>query len=126
MFEHIDIPMIYEENLIEFRLMNSDAILKYHTNDKIVEISFKSVYKFDFCDFEYMFDTVWEFGFCKYLDSPELYSLIEKLMLSNKDMNRAFGRDADKLVHYRIVIDDVGMYNIICKDVIICSLSRLQ
>lgn len=123
MFEHIDIPMIYEEDIIEFNLKINDAIFKYYTNGKIIEIQFELVYKFDFCDFEYIFNSDWDFGLCKYIDSPDLHSLVKNLKFTNKDINRAFGGEIDKLVHYRMVIDDVGMYDIICKGIMINSIS---
>lgn len=30
--------------------------------------------------------------------------------------NRAFGGEPHKLQHYKLVVDNVGIYNIICKD----------
>ena len=42
-----------------------------------------------------------------------------KTSIPKDQLNRAFGGEYEKLQHYRLVIDDVGIYNIICKGIIL-------
>ena len=112
----IDIPTIYEEDIIEFTQRDGDVIFKY-TADSIIEIVFKYVYKFDFVEFDYIEDLEWVFG----LELQENSSYMENFISSipKDQLNRAFGGEYEKLQHYRLVIDDVGIYNIICKGIIL-------
>jgi hypothetical protein len=47
------------------------------------------VYQFDFCDFEYISETDWEFGLAQYVQSPLLETLYSRVSYENR--NRAFG-----------------------------------
>lgn len=113
----IKIPPIYDEDIIEFALRKGDAVLKYHSDDKIIEIKFNCVYKFDFTEFDYIEETDWVFG----LELLESSARIENLLcgLSDEKMQRAFGGESERLQHYRFAIDDNGIYNIICKGIFI-------
>jgi len=107
------IPMIYEENIIEFAQRSGNVVLKYLSEEKTIQLSFLHVYAFDFVDFDYIKETDWQFG----LELQESSEYIQKLVrgMSQEELQRAFGGEYLKLQHYRLVIDDVGMYNIVCK-----------
>lgn len=110
----IKIPPIYEENIIEFVFSGFKISIKYYFENSIITLAFYSVYQFDFCDFDYISDTHWEFGLTRYSQSPLLEDLYSRVPFEN--YNRAFGGELYKIQHYKLVIDDVGIYNIICKD----------
>ena len=111
----VEIPIIYEEDIIEFTQQKGDLILKYYDDSKTFEIVFNYVYAFDFIEFEYISEEGWRFGL--ELQSNSIY--IEKLIssMSKEKLQRFFEGDKKKLQHYKLVIDDVGMYNIVCKDI---------
>ena len=56
-FMNIEIPPIYEEDIIEFAQRKGDVVFKYYDNDNIFEIVFNSVYVFDFVEFDYINET---------------------------------------------------------------------
>ena len=43
--------------------------------------------------------------------------------MSKEKLQRAFGGEYKKIQHYKLVIDDIGMYNIICKDIALKAVS---
>ena len=112
--QEIVIPEIFEEDIIEFVVKDSKAMFKYYCENNIVELIFKGVYQFDFCEFDYINDIDWKFGLLKYSDSSTLRSIFARLNKEKKE--RACGGDYKKIHHYKLTIDDVGMYNFICKD----------
>lgn len=114
---NIEIPQIYEEDIIEFVQRKGDVIFKYFDDGEIIEIEFVCVYAFDFVEFDYINEVGWKFGL--ELQSNSMY--IDKVTqnMSKEKLQRAFGGEYKKIHHYRLVIDDVGMYNIICKDITI-------
>ena len=112
---NIEIPPIYEEDIIEFAQRKGDVVFKYYDNDDIFEIIFNCVYAFDFVEFDYINEVGWKFGL--ELQSNSMY--IEKIIqnMSNEKLKRVFGGEYNNIKHYKLVIDDVGIYNIICKDI---------
>ena len=112
----IDIPTIYEEDIIEFTQRDGNVIFKY-TADSIIEIVFKTVYKFDYVEFDYIRDLEWVFGLELQEDSSYMKNFISSI--PKEQLDRAFGGEYEKLQHYKLVIDDVGIYNIICKGIIL-------
>lgn len=110
----IEIPPIYEEDIIEFVFSGSKIRIKYCFENAIINLVFYSVYQFDFCEFDYISDRDWEFGLTQYSQSPLLQDLCSRVPVLERD--RAFGGEPHKLQHYKLVVDDVGIYNIICKD----------
>ena len=111
----IEIPPIYEEDIIEFVQRKGDAIFKYYDDGRIVEIIFNCVYEFDFVEFDYIDEVGWRFGL--ELQSNSVY--IEKMLrsMSEEKKQRSFAGECKMLQHYKLVIDDVGLYNIICKGI---------
>lgn len=112
--KEINIPPIYEEDIIGFIYNGIKIQFKYNCEDSIIVLEFDGVYLFDFCDFDYLSDTEWQFGLVEYNKS----SLLQKLMsrIPSERVQRAFGGDLEKISHYKLVIDDVGIYNIVCKN----------
>lgn len=112
---NIEIPPIYEEDIIEFAQRKGNVVLKYYDNDNIFEIVFNCVYAFDFVEFDYINGVGWNFGL--ELQNNSMY--IEKIVrnMTKDKLQRAFGGEYQKLKHYKLVIDEVGMYNVICKDI---------
>ena len=111
----IEIPPIYEEDIIDLIFKDCAVIFKYYNVNEIVEIVFKDVYKCDFCDFECISDTDYEFGLMQYFESDML-----KQFLATIDTNRLkylFLGECDRLKHFKLVVDDVGIYNFICKEI---------
>lgn len=108
----IDIPTIYEEDIIGVVHQNGNLIFEY-ASENIVRIIFQYVYKYDFVEFDYINEIDWTFGLELLKDSPYIKNLIG--MMEEEKLQRAFGGEYDKLQHYRLVIDDVGIYNIVCK-----------
>lgn len=111
----VEIPPIYEEDIIEFVQREENATFKYFNEDKIVKITFFCVYAFDFVEFEYINEMGWVFG----LELQNNSAYIERMVsnMTEEKKQRAFGGEYKKIKHYKLVIDDVGMYNIICKDI---------
>lgn len=112
---NIEIPPIYEEDIIEFVQRKGDAIFKYYRNGKIIEIVFNCVYEFDFIEFDYINETDWNFGLELQSNSMHIEKMIRNM--SKEKIHRAFGGEYKKVQHYKLVIDDVGMYNVICKGI---------
>jgi len=112
---NIEVPPIYEEDIIEFAQRNGNVIFKYYDNGRIIEIVFNCAYEFDFIEFDYINEAGWKFGL--ELQSNSMY--IEKIIqnISKEKLQRIFGGEYKKIQHYKLVINDVGMYNIICKDI---------
>ena len=69
--QEIVIPEIFEEDIIEFVVKDSKAMFKYYCENNIVELIFKGVYQFDFCEFDYINDIDWKFGLLKYFCKVE-------------------------------------------------------
>ncbi len=117
----IEVPQIYEEDIIEFVQRKGDVVFRYFDNGEIIEIIFKCVYAFEFIEFDYINEVGWKFGL--ELQSNSMY--IEKIIrnMSKEKLQRAFGGEYKKIQHYKLVIDDVGMYNIICKDITLNAVS---
>lgn len=109
----IVIPEIFEEEIIDFTVRDSNAIFKYYYEDNIIELIFVDVYQFDFCEFDYIIDSDWKFGLLEYSDSSLLRDVFARL--SKEKLERAFGGEYKKIHHFKLVIDDVGIYNFICK-----------
>jgi hypothetical protein len=99
---------------IEFTFSGFKIKFKYCFENSVITLEFHGVYQFDFCDFEYISETDWEFGLAQYVQSPLLETLYSRVPYENR--NRAFGGELYKMQHYKLVIDDVGIYNIICKE----------
>lgn len=118
---NIEIPPIYEEDIIEFAQRKGDVVFKYYYDDNIFEIEFNCVYVFDFVEFDYISEVGWKFG----LELQSNLAYIEKIIrnMSKEKLQRAFGGEYNKLQHYRLVIDDIGMYNIICKNITLNTIS---
>ncbi len=118
---NIEIPPIYEEDIIEFVQRKGDVVFKYYDNGKIFEIVFICVYAFDFVEFDYINEVGWNFGL--ELQNNSMY--IEKIIrnMSKDKLQRAFGGEYKKMQHYKLVIDDVGMYNVICKNICLSAAS---
>lgn len=109
----INIPQIYEENIIAFIYDGVNVHIKYYYENMIVNLNFNYVYSFDFCDFDYFNDSNWNFGLVESDESSILKDLFSRI---HKDkIAYAFGGEADKIRHYKLVIDEVGIYNIVCK-----------
>ena len=108
----IDIPTIYEEDIIGVVHQNGNLIFEY-ASEHIVKIIFQYVYKYDFVEFDYINEIDWTFGLELQRDSTYIKDLTG--MMEEEKLKRAFGGEYDKLQHYRLVIDDVGIYNIVCK-----------
>ena len=105
----INILPIYEENIIGFVYDGVNAQFKYRSERKTINLNFSFVLFFDFCDFEYQSDVEWEFGLVEYEHSPRLNEIFSRIN------NPIFNKGLENLYHYKLVIDDVGIYNIICK-----------
>lgn len=108
----IDIPSIYEENIIGVVHQNGNLVFEYAAED-IVKIIFQYVYKYDFIEFDYIDEIDWTFGLELLRNSAYIKDLIGRM--EEEKLQRAFGGEYNKLQHYRLVIDDVGIYNIVCK-----------
>lgn len=104
---------MYEEDIIGFIYNGIKIQIKYNYEDSIIVLEFDEVYLFDFCDFDYLNDVEWQFGLVEYNESPLLKKLISRI--SPHRIQRAFGGDLEKIRHYKLVVDDVGIYNIVCK-----------
>lgn len=110
----INIPAIYEENIIGFVYDGVNVKISYHYEETLVNLIFKCVYLFDFCEFEYIDDLDWKFGLVEYVESQMLNDLFLRINSENRNF-LAFGGEADKIRHFKLTIDDEGIYNIICK-----------
>lgn len=111
----IEIPTIYEENIIEVVHQSGNVIFKYYVEEKIYKIAFHNVYFFDFTEFDYVTECDWKFGLNIQTNSTYIEKLVKEI--SKDKLQRAFGGEYSKLSHYKLVIDDVGMYNVVCKDI---------
>lgn len=110
----ISIPSIYEEDIIGFFYDSVKVQIKYNHKEKIINLDFNYVYHFDFCEFDYIKDINWEFGLIEYDKSLLLEDFFSRIPLQK--ISFAFGGEIEKIRHYKLVIDDVGIYNIICKE----------
>lgn len=109
----LNIPPIYEEDIIGFVYDGVNAQIKYYYEESKVKLSFECVYLFDFCDFDYINDVDWKFGLFEYDKSALLTDLFSRI--SQNKNNYAFGGEIEEIRHYKLAIDDVGIYNIVCK-----------
>jgi len=111
----ITIPPIYEENIVEFTQRNGNGVFKYLDGERLFQIIFKNVYAFDFIEFDYIGETSWQFG----LELQEKSLYVQQIVreMPKKIAQKAFGGEYEKVKHYKLVIDDVGIYNIVCKDI---------
>lgn len=109
----ISIPPIYEEDIIDFTYTGYQICIKYNYEGATVYLNFYEVYMFDFYEFEYIYDTEWQFGLVEYKESSLLTDVMSRISPQKKQW--AFGGEMEKICHYKLVIDDVGMYNIVCK-----------
>ena len=114
MSRKINIPTIYEEDIEGFCYRGDNICIKYNYEGATINLNFSGVYMFDFFEFDYLNDTEWEFGLCEYKESSLLTQI--KSGINPQWMQYAFGGEMDKVRHYKLVIDDVGMYNIVCKN----------
>lgn len=114
MLKKINIPPIYEEDIVGFSYTSGKVCIKYNYEGVMIDLYFNGVYMFDFFEFEYLNDTEWEFGLIEFKESSLLTQI--KSRISPQMIQRAFGGEMDKVRHYKLVIDDVGIYNIVCKN----------
>lgn len=86
-----------------------------------MNIEIPPIYEEDIIEFDYINETGWKFGL--ELQNNSVY--IEKIIrnMSKEKLQRAFGGEYKKIQHYKLVIDDIGMYNIICKDIALKAVS---
>lgn len=110
----INIPPIYEEDIICFIYDGFTVQIKYYYEESIIKLIFNCVYLFDFCDFDYLNDTKWRFGLVEYDESSLLKDMFSRI--PREEVSRAFGGELEKIRHYKLAIDDEGIYNIVCKD----------
>lgn len=109
----VKILPIYEEDIIGFVFDGFSAQFKYYHENSKIELRFDGTYLFDFCEFEYINDVDCKFGLFEYVESPLLTDLFSRIIQDKIDY--AFGGEIEKIRHYKLVIDDVGVYNIVCK-----------
>ena len=111
----ITIPLIYEENIIEFAQRRGNAVFRYLDGERVFQITFHDVYAFDFVEFDYIKELDWQFG----LELEENSTYIPQMVqgMPKESLQRAFSGEYEKMRHYKLVIDDVGMYNVICKGI---------
>lgn len=111
----IDIPPIYEEEIIEFAQRKGNVLIKYYDGGKVFEITFICAYAFEFVEFDHIEEVDWNFG----LELQKKSAYIKKLIynIPKEKLQKTFGGEYGKLQHYRLIINDVGMYNIICKGI---------
>jgi hypothetical protein len=115
LYKKFEIPAIYEEDVIELIFKGCNVTFKYYNGDNIVEIEFQYVYKYDYCDFECVSDTDYEFGLMQYYNSDLLKQFLATI---EKDRLKClFCGEYNKLKHFKLVADDVGIYNFICKGI---------
>ena len=110
----VSIPSIYEEDIIGFFYDGVKVQIKYNYKETIINLNFNYVYHFDFCEFDYIKDINWEFGLIEYHKSCLLKDFFSGI--PSQKISYAFGGEIEKIRHYKLVIDDVGIYNIICKE----------
>lgn len=113
----LNIPLIYEEDIIDFVYDGLNAQIKYYFEGLKIKLNFECVYLFNFCDFDYINDVDWKFGLVEYDKSPLLSELFSRI--SQDKIEYAFGGKTEKIRHYKLVVDDVGIYNIVCKRFVI-------
>lgn len=111
----INIPQIYEENIIEFLQKDGNIVYKYMDEKRVFQITFVKVYQFDFTEFDYITEVEWNFGLEMEAESDYINVLLQNMPEEKKQ--RAFGGEITSLYHYKLAIDDVGIYNIICKGI---------
>lgn len=111
----INIPPIYVEDIISITFSgDGDVEIKYNYNEKVIALMFHSVYYFDYCEWEYIDDINWKFGLVEYKQSrllDDMFLRINPALLEN-----SFGGELEKICHYKLTIDDWGIYNLVCKD----------
>lgn len=74
---------------------------------------FHNVYYFDYCEWDYINDNNWKFGLIEYSQSKlldDIFSRIDSTLSHN-----SFGGEPEKICHYKLTIDDWGIYNLVCK-----------
>lgn len=111
----ITIPPIYEENIVEFSQRKGDCIFEYFAEGRLFRIIFNKVYAFDFVEFDYIQEIDWQFG----LDLQDNSTYIQQMIKGKpkETIQNVFGGEKENIQHYKLVIDDVGIYNIVCKSV---------
>ena len=111
----IAIPPIYEENIVEFTQRKGNGVFTYLDGERRFQIIFYNVYAFDFMEFDYIRETNWQFGLELQEESLYIQQIVQAM--PKEKLQNAFGGEYEKVKHYKLVIDDVGMYNIVCKDI---------
>jgi hypothetical protein len=100
-------------------LNRNDVEIKYdyfgEHGVKWVRLTFGTVYLFKFVESEYLNANDYLFGIVRVENSKLIGELVDNFILGGGDTASAFGGGIEKLMHYKIYFDDVGLYEIVCK-----------
>ena len=112
---------IYEENIVSFSQADGNCYLIYtdeNNPDCRYELRFTGVYYSDFTDFELMPAAICDWHFGLETVEPEESDLLQGRLKDKLTLLIGFPhyKHLRALKHYRLIVDDVGWYNIISKD----------
>lgn len=98
----------------------ADLVIRYdyRDDDKKVywtKITFGIVYAYKYTECEYLDTDEFEFGLVEITDSKWIQEMLEIWLEGGLEKDLAFGRELDKVHHYRLYLDDNGLHDIICK-----------
>ena len=117
----IELPYpIYEENIISYNSVDGDYCFLYVDEQNPNcrhELRFTKVYYSEFIDFELM---TWPPGshFGLEIIEPEESDILNGRLKTRLELLLKYPqyRHMSQLKHYRLIVDDVGIFNIIAKD----------
>ena len=120
-------PTSFTNSGPEVTFTNSDLTIKYDYVDdnKVVHwvtIIFEFVYGFNYIECDYTNTSNYKFGLVQIVGSDWIKRL-ENVWSQEyeRDLKNIFGGELDKVKHFRIYFDDHGMYDIICKGILIAE-----
>lgn len=91
------------------------AIIKYSGEEGSLIIIFDTVYGFKFTESEYIDTIDFIFGLVEIENSEWFSDFFDTWKEHGNKMEDSFCGEASHIHHYRLYIDDYGMYDILCK-----------
>ena len=99
---------------------NSDITIKYdyYYDENIfwTTVRFEYVYAFKFLECKYIDTNDFCFGMVEIHEFDWIKELLKNWEKDNRSLKDIFGGELSKIHHYRMYFDDVGMFEIICKN----------
>lgn len=117
-------PLSQCDEAPHIKMIDGDIILKYEDSEseEMISVCFETVYGFIYTETEYINTLDYVHGCVEIENSQWKELLLSAWELRDRNRNDAFGGESSKVSHYRMYFDEHGIYDVLCKEIIIKKL----